>query len=107
MDVQKLTLEEAARNALETLERYQIKRQDFDRFADEIEALRAALAESRPHLSDEHMRALRESHMYDSEQRYFEPRPVEDGAMQRKAFYAGFERGWDASAALNPPQPPR
>ena len=42
------TNEEAARNALAALERYQIKRQDFDRFADEIEALRAALAEAEP-----------------------------------------------------------
>jgi hypothetical protein len=31
--------------ALEALERYQVKRQDFDRFADEITALRAALAD--------------------------------------------------------------
>jgi len=31
--------------ALEALERYQVKRQDFDRFADEITALREALAE--------------------------------------------------------------
>ena len=29
--------------ALEALERYQVKRQDFDRFADEITALRKAL----------------------------------------------------------------
>lgn len=31
--------------ALEAMERYQVKRQDFDRFADEITALRAALEE--------------------------------------------------------------
>jgi hypothetical protein len=37
------TLREAAQQALEALERYQVKRQDFDRFADEITALRAAL----------------------------------------------------------------
>jgi hypothetical protein len=39
------TLREAAQQALDALERYQVKRQDFDRFADEITALRAALAE--------------------------------------------------------------
>ena len=39
------TLLEAAQQALEALERYQVKRQDFDRFADEITALRTALAE--------------------------------------------------------------
>jgi hypothetical protein len=36
-------LRDAARQALEALERYQVKRQDFDRFADEITALKAAL----------------------------------------------------------------
>ena len=38
-------LRAAAQAALEALERYQVKRQDFERFADEITALRAALAE--------------------------------------------------------------
>jgi hypothetical protein len=38
-------LRKAAQQALEALERYQVKRQDFDRFADEITALRAALAQ--------------------------------------------------------------
>jgi len=37
------TLRQAAQQALEALERYQVKRQDFDRFADEIAALKAAL----------------------------------------------------------------
>jgi hypothetical protein len=37
-------LQDAARAALEALERYQVKRQDFDRFADEVLGLRAALA---------------------------------------------------------------
>lgn len=36
-------LRQAATLALEALERYQVKRQDFDRFADEITALKAAL----------------------------------------------------------------
>jgi hypothetical protein len=35
---------EAMKLALEAMERYQVKRQDFDRFADEITALREALA---------------------------------------------------------------
>ena len=35
----------AMKLALEALERYQVKRQDFDRFADEITALREALAQ--------------------------------------------------------------
>lgn len=39
------TLRQAAEQALEALERYQVKRQDFDRFADEITALREALAQ--------------------------------------------------------------
>jgi hypothetical protein len=38
-------LRQAATLALEALERYQVKRQDFDRFADEITALKAALAQ--------------------------------------------------------------
>lgn len=41
-----MNLREAAQQALEALERYRVKRQDFDRFADEITALRAALAEN-------------------------------------------------------------
>lgn len=40
-----MNLREAAQQALEALERYQVKRQDFDRFADEVTALRAALAQ--------------------------------------------------------------
>lgn len=40
----KILIEEAVvRQALDALERYQVKRQDFDRFADEITALRAAI----------------------------------------------------------------
>jgi hypothetical protein len=35
---------EAMQQALEAMERYQVKRQDFDRFADEITALQKALA---------------------------------------------------------------
>lgn len=41
-------LRTAAQAALEAMARYQVKRQDFERFADEIEALRAALAEPQP-----------------------------------------------------------
>lgn len=42
----KITIDRAiVEQALDALERYQVKRQDFDRFADEITALRAALAE--------------------------------------------------------------
>lgn len=40
-----LKAEEQRDALLEALERYQVKRQDFDRFADEITALRAALAQ--------------------------------------------------------------
>ena len=36
-------LRQAAQQALEALERYEVKRQDFDRFADDITALKAAL----------------------------------------------------------------
>jgi hypothetical protein len=36
--------DEALKLALEALERYQVKRQDFDRFADEITAIKQALA---------------------------------------------------------------
>lgn len=38
-----LTLLEAARAALDAMKRYQVKRQDFDRFADEITNLRDAI----------------------------------------------------------------
>lgn len=40
-----MTDRETMQQALEALERYQVKRQDFDRFADEITALKAALAQ--------------------------------------------------------------
>jgi hypothetical protein len=36
--------DEALKLALEAMERYQVKRQDFDRFADEITAIKQALA---------------------------------------------------------------
>ena len=39
-----MTDKELMQQALEALERYQVKRQDFDRFADEITAIREALA---------------------------------------------------------------
>lgn len=42
------TLKQAAQAALDALERYQVKRQDFDRFADEVAALRRALAQPEP-----------------------------------------------------------
>jgi hypothetical protein len=38
-------LRNAAQAALDAMERYQVKRQDFDRFHDEVSVLRAALAE--------------------------------------------------------------
>lgn len=38
-----MTDREVMQQALEALERYQVKRQDFDRFADDITALRTAL----------------------------------------------------------------
>lgn len=50
---------EALKLALEALERYQVKRQDFDRFADEITAIREALAQSR---SDEEQPAKQTIH---------------------------------------------
>jgi hypothetical protein len=40
--------------------------------------------------------ALREAEANDAEERYFEARPVDDGAMHRRSFRAGFERAWDA-----------
>lgn len=58
----------------------------------------SAKAES-AELTTEQIRALRESHAFDAEWRYFEPRPVSDSAMSRKAFSDGFERGWDAALA--------
>lgn len=38
--------------------------------------------------------ALREAEANDAEERYFEARPVDDGAMHRRSFRAGFERAW-------------
>ena len=40
-----MTDKEVMQMALDALEQYQVKRQDFDRFAEEIEALRTALAQ--------------------------------------------------------------
>jgi len=40
-----MTKDEALKLALETLERYQVKRQDFERFADVITAIKEALAQ--------------------------------------------------------------
>lgn len=57
---------------------------------------------NKPDLSDpERARILREAHECESQDAYFAPRPVEDGAMQRKVFREGFYRGWDALAALS------
>jgi hypothetical protein len=49
-------LKKAAQQALQAMERYQVKRQDFDRFADEITALKAALAEPQEPLTIERLR---------------------------------------------------
>lgn len=42
---------EALKLALEAMERYQVKRQDFDRFADEITAIKEALAQPMDHIT--------------------------------------------------------
>lgn len=51
-------------------------------------------------LSDEHWRALRESHCYDAERKYFEARHSMDCGMSHTAFADGFQRGWEAARAV-------
>ena len=57
------------------------------------------------HTTERHI-ALREGHSIAAEDAYFAPRPVEDGAMQRRAFQQGFQRGFDAGEKVyaTPPQ---
>jgi len=45
-------MKEALKLALEALERYQIKRQDFDTFEEAITAIKAALAQECPNLKN-------------------------------------------------------
>lgn len=58
------------------------------------------------HTSERHF-ALREAHCIAALDAYFEPRPVEDGAMSRRAFEAGFTRGFDAGEKVYAPPPER
>ena len=56
--------DEALKLALEALERYQVKRQDFERFADVITAIKEALAQPERHwvgLTDKEANELWES----------------------------------------------
>jgi hypothetical protein len=54
----------------------------------------------------EHHIALREGHCWPALNDYFTPRPVQDDAMSRRAFEAGFERGFDTAAELLAAAPP-
>lgn len=56
-------------------------------------------------VSREHYLALREAHCMADMDAYFTPRPVCDGAMQRRAFEEGFTRGYDRGAALQAAEP--
>ena len=47
-----MTKDEALKMALETLERYQVKRQDFEQFADVITAIKEALAQPKEPVKD-------------------------------------------------------
>ena len=46
--------------------------------------------------------ALQEAQRNHAEDAYFAPRPVQDGAMSRKAFCDGFDRGWRAALQGEP-----
>jgi hypothetical protein len=49
--------------------------------------------------------ALAEAHRNQAEDDYFAPRPVQDGAMSRKSFCDGFDRGWSAAREALAAQP--
>lgn len=46
--------------------------------------------------------AMMEGAEIDSEEAYFAARPMVDSATDRRAFRAGFERGWEAAAPQYP-----
>lgn len=54
----------------------------------------------------EHRHAIRQGHEIEASDGYFEARPQIDSNDRRKAFQAGFERGWDRHAALVEAQQP-
>ena len=111
------TLHTAARQALEAL------KDAADAIAGRLEnpatamhnaliaesALRAALEaqqEPVPHTTSERHFALREAHEHSSTEDYFAARPSFDGPDERKAFRAGFVRGFDAGEKVYAaPQP--
>lgn len=69
------------------------------------EDLRAALA-AEPHpvtepMTTERHIALREAHGHQAREDYFNARPVEDYAIPRKTFDAGYQRGFDQAANLS------
>ena len=45
----------------------------------------------------EHRHAIRQGYEIAASDGYFEARPQIDSSDRRKAFQAGFERGWDAA----------
>lgn len=87
-------LRKAAEMALKSLEQYQIKRQDFDRFADEIATLHAALAQPEPFQPDwDRVKALEESlreHMAEIHCLKALAQP-EQGIMQKDALVLALE----------------
>lgn len=54
----------------------------------------------------EHRHAIRQGYEIAASDGYFEARPQIDSSDRRKAFQAGFERGWDRHAALVDAQQP-
>lgn len=107
------TLREAAMAALTTLEvSLPILKHNTvaQRIRRDITTLRLALTAPEQSPADggqanidtfERYNAIREAHAIKAEDDYFAPRPVEDGAMQRRAFNAGFTCGFDARDRLN------
>jgi hypothetical protein len=84
-----MNLREAAQQALEALERYQVKRQDFDRFADEIANLRAALAE-------DSMQRLT------NEQQEMEATCQESRQVEPVAYVTGYSKGYATVQPIDP-----
>jgi len=97
---------EALRAALAEAAKAEAERERWEEYAKQYGHIPEAMEQApnlhppRRELSDEHMRALRESHQYTCEEAYFAARPQMESKDRRNVYAAAFQYGWMSAIAV-------